>query len=45
MSLSEYSCKICVSEVKDTDSAVMYDLREIGDILIVRALGKPNKKA
>ena len=26
MSLSEYSCKICSSEVKDTDPAVLCDL-------------------
>ena len=26
MSLSEYSCKICSSEVTDTDSAVLRDL-------------------
>ena len=26
MSLSEYSCKICSSEVKDTDPAVFCDL-------------------
>ena len=28
MSLSEYSCKICSSEVKDTDPAVLCDLCE-----------------
>ena len=28
MSVSEYSCKICCSEVKDTHLAVLYDLCE-----------------
>ena len=28
MPLSEYSCKICSSEVKDTDRAVLYNLCE-----------------